>query len=671
MSNEIPNDYIPLQGSERHPVAGAQRVGRADPNEIISVSISVRRRSDSPPLPDQNHWATMSPGQRKFISRQDFAARYGAAQADIDRVVKFARNHGLAVVETSIPKRTVVVSGKIQQMNRAFAVDLGQYESAAQKYRGREGHVHLPKDVADVVDGVFGLDNRQVVKPRACPGGTSALTPPQVAALYNFPKTTATGQTIGILEFGGGYALNDILSFFTGLGLTTPNLTDVSVDGATNSPVGSMTLPSNEDLEVILDIDVAGSVAQGANIAIYFAPNNEQGWRNAFYTAIHDTANAPSVISLSWGGSEDGEFWTTSAINNVSVVLQEAAALGVTILVDAGDWGSNGDPHVCDTKAHVGYPASDPWVTGCGGTYIANILGSYTEGTWNDTGATGGGVSDIFPLPSWQMGMNVPRSVNDGTTTGRGVPDVAGNASSCSGYVLWRYGEQTTPVGGTSAVPPLYAALIALIEAKVGYKVGYLNPTLYGHAGTNVFRDINDGVNNQWSGNCGPGTTATTQSYTSGPGWDACTGLGSIDGTELLNVIAAPLGPIGPLPPPSTPSGPLGPLPPPSTPSGPLGPLPPPSTPSGPLGPLPPPSTPSGPLGPLPPPSTPSGPLGPLPPPSTPSGPLGPLPPPSTPSGPLGPLPPHNRLESESSLNFLREYQARQAAATKSNGYIL
>jgi kumamolisin len=301
MTDQIPGDYIPLEGSERHPARGARRVGSADPDEIISVSIAVRRRSDSPPLPDQNHWATTPAAQRKFISHQDFAARYGASQDDIDRVVKFARNHGLNIVGTSIQKRTVVVSGKVEQMNRAFGVDLGHYESAAEKYRGREGHVHLPKDVADVVNGVFGLDNRRVVQPRICPGGTSALTPPQVAALYNFPTPpNATGQTIGILEFGGGYALSDIQSFFTGLGLATPNLTEVSVNGATNSPG-----VSNEDLEVTLDIDVAGSIAQGANIVIYFAHNGEQGFRDAFYNAIHDTTNAPSVISVSWSGSED------------------------------------------------------------------------------------------------------------------------------------------------------------------------------------------------------------------------------------------------------------------------------------------------------------------------------------------------------------------------------
>jgi kumamolisin len=219
--------------------------------------------------------------------------------------------------------------------------------------------------------------------------------------------------------------------------------------------------------------------------------------------------------------------------------------MGVTVLAPTGDQGSSCG--VNDIRAHVEYPASDPGVLACGGTYIGNKM----QGTWNDeTGATGGGISEHFTSPSdwsWQQGANLPPSANMGALPGRGIPDVAGNASSESGYDLVLYGKQLSTsiitsgndvgsifgfVGGTSAVAPLYAGLIAVLNANLPQPVGYLNPTLYNIALTlqqNVFQDINDNQNNHWSK--GP---ADTPSYISAPGWDACTGWGVINGSKLL-----------------------------------------------------------------------------------------------------------------------------------------
>ena len=140
----IPANYRRLEGSQRLPARGARRVGPADPAEALSVTIRVRRQPGAPPLPDHDAWAATPPGQRKFMSREDFAARYGAAQPDLDIVADFARSHGLAVVKTSIARRVVVVSGTVEQMSRAFAVELGRYQSPTETYGGREGHIHLP-----------------------------------------------------------------------------------------------------------------------------------------------------------------------------------------------------------------------------------------------------------------------------------------------------------------------------------------------------------------------------------------------------------------------------------------------------------------------------------------------------------------------------------------------
>jgi kumamolisin len=519
---QIPTDYRALKGSERKPRTGARRTGSENPNETLTVSIRIRRRPDAPPLPDLT-----GPGRRR-LSRKDFAALYGASQDDLAAIAAFSAANGLSVIHSSIPRRTVVVKGTVAQMNRAFAVDLGRYETADEKYRGREGPVHVPTAIADIVEGVFGLDNRKMARRHIglnpssdCAPGTAALTPPFVAQLYGFPTSPATGQTIALLEFGAYYNSSAVKNIFKRYGMTPPPIVSVSVEGAHGGI---------DPGEISLDIAVAGSVATGARLAIYVAEGTQEGWVDAVTTAVHDEAHSPSVISISYGYAEneknnEGFTFTLSAIQAINATFQEAAVLGVTIFASSGDEGS--DCGIGDKKAHVEYPGSDPYVTCCGGTSISNVEGSeFIEKVWEGTGrgGTGGGISDIFypphfPLQPWQSFARLPGSVNDGHN-GRGVPDIAGNADGCSGY--WTVSEEY-PDGGTSASTPLYAALAALLNANLGEPIGYLNPFLY--AGPDyIFRDISDGLSNARSN--APG-------YTSGPGWDGCTGLGCVNGIAL------------------------------------------------------------------------------------------------------------------------------------------
>ena len=545
---QVPTNYRALTASERKPRTGAKRTGSVDPNEILTVSVRLRRRPDAPALPDLNNLAATPRGEKQYLSREDFAAQYGASPADVDKIVQFARTNGLEVVESSIPRRTVVLKGTAAKISKAFAVDFGVYETKDEKYRGREGAVHVPVDLVDIVEGVFGLDNRKMARPLNKRSGLKAaeaspdqatvpLTPPQVAQLYGFPTSpNASGQTIGILEFGGGYNLSDVQLFYNSVHVPVPSLTAVSVDGQTNTP-GS----DDYSVETLLDIDVAGSAAPGAKLAVYFAPWSEQGWVDAVTTAVHDTTNRPSVLSISYGWPENesvsGLTWSLAAIQAVSATFQEAAAMGVTVFVASGDHGS--DCGIGDKRAHVLYPGSDPYVTSCGGTSISNVSGlNFTEHVWNDNDdnwITGGGISDIFcapnySLPIWQNWANLPGSANDGHK-GRGIPDIAGNADGASGYELFLNGQNIGAVGGTSAAAPLYAALAALLNAGLGEPVGYINPNLYEVPYAYAFRDINDGISNARGG--APG-------YKSGPGWDGCTGLGGVNGgalqTSLLGV---------------------------------------------------------------------------------------------------------------------------------------
>jgi kumamolisin len=503
---------LPLAGSERTLPPGARPIGPVGVHDRLTVTVLVRRREAAPP----------EPGDR--LTRAAFARVRGADEADLNRVERFSRAHGLTVVESSSERRSVLVSGTAGALCAAFGVELARYSHVDGDFRGRTGPVYLPAELADVVEGVFGLDDRPQAQAQFRIADAAAVsasyTPPELAALYRFPQGgTGAGECVAIIELGGGYRSSDLDAYFAALGLATPEVVAVGVDGGSNAPTGDANGP---DAEVMLDIEVAGSIAPAARIAVYFAPNTDQGFVDAVSTAVHDRQNAPSVISISWGGPESS--WTTQAIGALDQSFADAASLGVTVCVACGDNGS-GDG-VGDGQAHVDFPASSPHALACGGTRLQASGGSITaETVWNEAagGATGGGVSQVFDLPDWQQAAGVPTSANGNGRVGRGVPDVAGDADPTTGYRVRVDGRDVT-VGGTSAVAPLWAALVALLNQQRGTSAGRLNPELYAAPVDRAFRDITVGSNAEQG----------TPGYSAGPGWDACTGLGSPDGQALL-----------------------------------------------------------------------------------------------------------------------------------------
>ncbi|WP_035466172.1 protease pro-enzyme activation domain-containing protein [Alicyclobacillus pomorum] len=528
--------HVRLPGSERTALPSAQKIGPADPNERMSVTLLLRRSSPDTELTRVIEEMGSRPlHQRRHLSHEEFAATYNVNPDDLKKVEEFAHDYGLDVNQVNSAAGTVTLSGLAASFSKAFGVDLANYEHPEFTYRGRTGHVHIPENLADIVQAVLGLDNRPQSGAkfrifdkkegfvRAMETGVS-YTPPEVAQLYNFPSNVnCSDQCIGIIELGGGYRPDDLKEYFTRIGIPQPNISDVSVDGANNAPTGDSGGP---DGEVALDIEVAAAVAQGARIAVYFAPNTDAGFLNAITTAIHDTRNKPSVISISWGGPENA--WTPQAIQAMNRAFQDAAALGITVCCASGDNGSSDG--VNDGRVHVDFPASSPYVLACGGTRLEGSGRTIErEFAWNEGmngGATGGGVSDVFNLPSWQENAHVPPSANPGGRIGRGIPDVAGNADPATGYQVLVDGQQLS-IGGTSAVAPLWAGLIAIINQKLGHSVGFVNPVLYSLP-TQVFHDITSG-NNDMNGDNGP--------YETQSGWDACTGLGSPDGTKLMDAI--------------------------------------------------------------------------------------------------------------------------------------
>jgi kumamolisin len=426
----------------------------------------------------------------------------------------------------------VLVRGRIEELSACFAVELSEYDHENGRFRGRTGSIMLPVGLESIVEGVFGLDDRpqarahyRIADPAAV---TGAFTPIEVARLYDFPSgPSGAGECVAVIELGGGYRQADLEAFFAALGLDLPTVVAVGVDGGSNQPSGD---PNSADGEVLLDIEVIGAVAPAARIAVYFAPNTDQGFIDAVTTAVHDAENAPSVISISWGGPESS--WTAQAQGALDQAFADAAALGITVCAASGDNGA-GDG-VGDGKAHVDFPASSPNALGCGGTRLqADGSTIADESVWNSGGqggASGGGISDTFAPPTWQGSAGLPPSANGGDRMGRGVPDVAGNADPATGYQIEVDGRQLT-IGGTSAVAPLWAGLIALLNQSLGKPIGYLNPLLYNlDRDTGALRDITTGNN----------TVAGSPGYDAGPGWDACTGLGSPDGAKLLSALTRP-----------------------------------------------------------------------------------------------------------------------------------
>jgi kumamolisin len=518
---------IALRDSERAPLHGAQLMGEAPPEERIQVTLRLRSRS-SKKDPLKEEWGDPLPQNRKYLTREEFEARHGADPQDFGKIENFATEHHLAVVEADAARRAVVLTGTSASVSAAFGVRRLRYDSPSGSYCGHSEPVHIPAALEGIVEGVLGLDDRRQAKrsPQgrrvelevATPTKQVSYNPTQLAHLYNFPAgVDGQGQCIALIELSGGYRHQDLVAYFKLLALPLPRVSAVSVHGVINNPEGRT---QAYDREVVGDIQVVGGIAPGASLVVYFASNTDQGFFDAVTKAIHDKQHRPSIISISWGDSECT--WTPLTRRLLNEALEEAAGMGVTILCSSGDQGSsNGVP---GDSQHVNFPASSPNVLACGGTSMVCSGDKIVKETvWNDAlGVSGGGVSEDFPLPDWQTRVHVPVSANPAHHKGRGVPDVAATAE---GYSILVNGKQTLG-GGTSAVAPLWAGLVARINQKLGHPVGYLNPLFYQEYGRlcslGAFREVTEGHNG---------------AYAAGKSWNACTGLGTPDGHKLFSAL--------------------------------------------------------------------------------------------------------------------------------------
>jgi kumamolisin len=536
-----------LNGRAKHP-AGAKRVRTVfDVEETISVTIVVRSISSSQKRQDLLK-SSAFPFSNPHLSAKDFIYFHGAKASDLELVKKFARANGFRILEASRAKRCVIVSGTMSQFSRAFQVGFTSHQHEGETYRSFQKQIQLPRSLDGVVDAIFGLENRTLMTHHAFSHSHLAeheIGPEEVMKAYSFPmNVNGEGQRIAIIELGGGFYHDDIQQYFKKLGTKQPEIQVVEIDGQRNDPgsrdaikkiLDSMnahpakaTATTADDkaeatkalwtIETTLDVELAGSFANGAKIIVYFASNNAQGKYHALTTALTNEKFPPTLISCSWGATE--ATLPEDFMHVFDQVLQDAAFRGVTVCFSSGDRGE--DPGK-DGEPRAHFPASSPHVISCGGTHWM-LSAAQKEVVWSEKMPygivqSGGGVSKNFAAPDWQSSSGVEWKTK---MKGRGLPDVAGKADMASGYGMV-VGGYSVAMGGTSSVAPLWTGLVARLNQELGENVGYLTPFLYQDCCGSAFHDVTEGNN---------GTH-----FQAWPGWDACTGLGSPNGANLLSAL--------------------------------------------------------------------------------------------------------------------------------------
>lgn len=525
-------------------------------DQRVEVSLLLRsQRSWRQIQADVRALARTTPQDRQYADPNTFAHLYGASQADLDAVQRYAANSEFDVVSVNSFLGFVVVSSTIGDLQKAMKVQFSVTQDHEGLHLFYEGSLHFPAKMAPVIAGVVGLHHspsaphmHHIVQRKG-----NHVEPSAVANFYDFPEPllqspspSSEGSCIGLIELGGGFYEADVLEQFkTRYRTQPPKITVISVDSKKNAPASRKaiwkyldeyqrivegdklpkrkTVTGSEALdesvrwtiEVSMDIQLSGALYGGERLAVYFAPNTEQGRFHAMAAAISDRKNNPSVISCSWGVKERDLH--PDFIRAMEHLMAKAALLGITVCC------SSGDTFLQPNETPVYYPASSPYVLGCGGTHVD--LSRSQETCWNEELtsflrlASTGGASRLFRAPAWQ----IPAKVRQVTgRVGRGVPDVAAKADLVGGYCM-RVAGRDISMGGTSASAPVWAALINRVNQAIGARLGHVTPLLYRDAFRQATRSVDSGSNGV---------------YQARPGWDACTGLGSPRGRELLRVLS-------------------------------------------------------------------------------------------------------------------------------------
>jgi kumamolisin len=465
------------------------------------------------------------PGQRSYLTRKELDERHGPDEASVDALCAVLAGYGLRKVWRRW--RALRIRGTPRALLE-FAGEAGngrpvRSPEANELGLVREDGLGPPGLVAKTVAAVIGLTRstvparRQTMSVRQAAGnGPSPIAAPALAKHYSLPPgLDGSGQTIGIIAFGGTFDRADFEAGMHAAGVTPPQVTSEQIDA-----------PGADDFsdELAIDTQIAGAFAPGARLKLYFAENSKCGWLDALVTALADEAAAPSIVSMSYGQAE--RHFSTAEIACFEEVFIAAALVGMTVIVASGDSGAY-DP--AGRQLEVNYPASSRFVLACGGTELLDNDGRIaSERVWNAAPkiATGGGFSTRSELPEWQRGplrAALERYRKEyAAGQGRGTPDLVAMASP--GFTIVRGGAQTAR-GGTSAVAPFLAALVARINQRLeGAPAGFFTPLLYERGSEHrLFREIRQG---------------DLPPFHPNGGWDPSVGLGAPKGSELLQLLA-------------------------------------------------------------------------------------------------------------------------------------
>jgi subtilase family serine protease len=563
--------------------AGARTVGAVA--AVTPMHVTVTLQPQDPAGLESFATEVSTPGSPMYghyIAPAQFAQQFGATADQVQAVESSLRAHGLDPGPVSTNSLSIPVDATAGALSQAFStsfsrVALPDGTSAITNQRAPS----LDAGVASHVQAVLGLDTLSTAKPLLVrPHATAAPAPQskphvvtggpqpciaasqagasqggytadQIASAYGASglyesggpggqPDEGAGQTVAILELES-YDRGDIAAFEQCYGVNAP-VANVPVDGGAGSGPGSG--------EAALDIENVIGLAPNASIAVFEGPNSGTGPYDTFNAII--SQDAAQVVSASWGQCEPLEGFSQAAAENT--LFQEAAAQGMSIVSASGDDGSE-DCYPFPPTLQVDDPASQPFVTGVGGTSLTGLGSRPTESIWNDgpgVGAGGGGVSSFWSMPAYQLGApsflhvinsNSSRS-NCSATSGdcREVPDVSADGDPATGYMIYWNGSGTAPgvppapkgwqaVGGTSGAAPTWAALIALANASStcnGRPIGFANPALYEAAATAYSRDFNDvtsGDNDMTGLNSGM--------FPGGSGYDMASGLGTPNASAL------------------------------------------------------------------------------------------------------------------------------------------
>lgn len=498
---------VPIEQTERPVWPGATPVAEAMAGDVWLTAWLRPRPGCELDVAKATALGGTLPAKRTYEDRVSLTQATDADPSDVNLLRRYCAGHGIEIIAEHW--RCVVLSGPIGKFIEAFGATAGIYQLGdKRRFRHRSGSLHAPPEIAAVLRAPFGIHQW----PRSHAVGSlhsdiAPLSASEIATRYKFPDADGSGVTVGVLQMRGVFSPDDFTKCMQAQGVTPK----VPLVKRVNNAELTHRIRTAKDVESAIDTQIIGALAPGAQIVVYATPDDERGVLDGIRSAIFDDEHRPSVLSISFGFPE--RLWTPIALTILDELFTAAALLGVTIFCASGDRGAEVDD---ESTAHVLAPASSPFAHACGGTTVPAGAGACAEGGWNQSG---GGFSEFFSVPSWQGSVAAAASAYN-VSPGRGVPDLA--AQVWPGYAVFFEGSQVA-MGGTSASAPMWAALTARLNQRLGKPLGFFAPLLYERSRSGLLYDVLSGGNDR---------------YRCTPGWNPCTGLGVPNGTAIAAAVS-------------------------------------------------------------------------------------------------------------------------------------